>query len=167
MKIGTDLKCCGHRALVLCAPVPLCREGVEVKPIWELTLVWIWEHVQLCADSSCFLPGPSAQPELLHSPHLRSVHHSHHAGPYVGGALHEPRGGDGLEGAGNMLRLVLEVAPLPEIPFLSGLELLLAWTQCFGYSKFLGGLINECFHGTDPAGLKDRFKLPPDRLEPS
>lgn len=115
----------------LCPWSPV-QGGVEVKPIWELSLLWIWEHVQLCADSSCFLPGPSAQPELLHSPHLRPLHHSHHAGLYVGGALHQPRGGDGLEGAGNTLGLALEVAPLPEIPFCLG------WSYCWPGPSVLG-----------------------------
>lgn len=113
-------------------PGPLCREGVEVNPIWKLDLVWIWEHVQLRADSSCFLPGPSAQPELLHGSHLRSLHHGYHAGPYMGGALHEPRGGDGLEGAGNTLGLVLGMAPLPEIPFCLG------WSYCWRGPSVLG-----------------------------
>lgn len=69
-----------------CAVVARCaREGVEVNPLSRLDSVWLWEQVQLSANSSSCLLGPSSQPELLHGSHLRALHHGHHSGPYAAG----------------------------------------------------------------------------------
>lgn len=78
-----------------CAAVAPCPwEGVEVNPVSRLDSVWLWGQVQLSANSSCCLLGPSSQPELLHGSHLRSLHHGHHSGPYAAGS-----GCRGAEGA--------------------------------------------------------------------